>query len=100
MSNRSMGLRQRRVDVLELCEAWSNKALTVAEVARELGITIGYLYTLAERYALPERPRQSRCNVFDDPPLEEDAASAESLAFSPYVAARIVELKLGPGESS
>lgn len=94
MNSRSKGLRQRPVDAQQLFALWADTSRTIAEVSRELGITIGYLYTLADRYALPQRPRLGRCNVFDNPSLEEDAASSESLAFSPYVASRIAELNL------
>ena len=87
--------RERPVDVPTLFRTWNNPRLTIAEVARELGITTGHLYALADRHALPEREPQRRCNVLDEATPEEDAASADSLALAPGVQRRIKELGLG-----
>jgi hypothetical protein len=87
--------RERPVDVPKLFETWNNPKLTIAEVARELGILPGYLYTLADRYGLPERESQRRAYVADSAPPEEEAASRDSLALAPAVQRRIEELGLG-----
>lgn len=87
--------RERPIDVPKLFATWNNPRLTVAEVARELGILPGYLYTLAERYGLPEREHQRRAYVEDAATPEEDAASRDSLALAPGVQRRIEELGLG-----
>ena len=92
MKNRT---RVQDVDVPTLFATWNDSRLTVAEVARKLGITVGYLYRLADRHALPERQHQHRCNVLEEATPEEDEASAESLALSPWVQMRIKELRIG-----
>jgi hypothetical protein len=88
--------RLKSVSVPTLFRLWSDNDLTVTEVARELGIDVHYLYTLADRHKLPQRKRVSRCDTFDavNTP-EEEEASANSLALSPYVQRRIIELRLG-----
>ena len=87
--------RQQPVDVPTLFATWNDSRLTVAEVARKLGITTGYLYRLADRHALPERDHHHRCNVLEEATPEEDEASRESLALAPGVQRRINELGIG-----
>ena len=86
-------MAEKRVNVTQLWQLWCDPGLTVTEVARKMGITTGYLYRLARHFALPSRDRKSR-NIQEATP-EDEAASCESLALSPYVQARIVELRIG-----
>jgi predicted DNA-binding transcriptional regulator AlpA len=83
------------VDVPTLFASWNNHSLTVTEVARACGVTTGQLYALARQHALPKRPRLNRAFTLDEgePPGSDD--SPESLELSPYVKARIRELRIG-----
>lgn len=83
------------IDVQRLFALWHDKQLTRAEVARGLGISDKTLCAMADRYGLTDRAPTYRCDSAIDVSPEDEAASADSLAFSPYVAARIKELRLG-----
>ena len=87
--------RGKPVDVPTLFATWNDSTLTVTEVAGQLGIPTGRLYKLADRYGLPEREHQHRSGSMLDGTPEDEAASADSLEFSPFVKRRIAELKLG-----
>lgn len=88
--------REKPVDVPKLFATWNDTRLTMSEVARELGITTGYLYRLADRYGLEERQHVMRTDSMEDAESPEDeAASRDSLALAPGVQRRIKELGLG-----
>lgn len=83
------------VDVPRLFALWNDKGYTRAEIARELGLTDKQLQSSSERYGLKARGCCRRSFSVDDATPEEDAASGDSLALSPWVQARIKELRLG-----
>lgn len=83
------------VDEQRLRELWYNEDWSKAEIARELGLMRRQLEDAADRYGLGPRGRCRRAFSMADGGAEDENASAESLAFSPWVAARIKELKLG-----
>ena len=80
-----------------LLELWHDNSLRTPEVADRLGVTQPSLYRIAGRHGLPRRinaPGQHSV----EPPVPSDVdemLSGESLAFSPWVAARIKELGFG-----
>jgi len=82
---------------VKLFRLWVDKSLSVSDIARHMGISDKRVYEAAKRYGLPTRER--RCVMYRDDPeevtREEDQASAESLELSPYVQARIRELRIG-----
>lgn len=88
-----VGQKTSVVDVDRLSELWK-AGVPMDQIGEQLGCTASTVRKYAWKHGLPSRglPRQSR---EPKPPPGEDAASAESLAFSPWVAARIRELKLG-----
>ena len=84
------------VDVPRLFALWHNADYTRVEIARELGLRERQLQDVAQRYGLGPRGACHRAFSMEDAATpEEEAASADSLAFSPWVAARIKELRLG-----
>lgn len=83
------------VDVTRLVELWHDTDYTRAEIARELGLTDKQLESSASRNGLGRRGCCHRAFSMEEPPTDEDEASAAGLAFSPWVAARIKELGLG-----
>ena len=84
------------VDVPKLFRLWNDSDYTRSEIARELGLTDKQLQSSASRHGLGPRGACHRAFSMEDAESpEDDAASAESLAFSPWVAARIKELRLG-----
>ena len=86
-----------KVDVPRLFALWNDPDYTRAEIARELELTDKQLQSAATRHGLGARGCCHRAFSMEtgaETP-EDEAASAESLAFSPWVAARIKELGLG-----
>lgn len=80
-----------------LFKLWHDNSLPTPEVAYRLGVTQPSLYRIAGRHKLPKRVHAPGQHSYEPPvPSEADELlSGESLAFSPWVAARIKELGLG-----
>lgn len=76
-----------------LLDMWQ-RGLTLIQIGIELGCSSATVVELAKEMNMPRRPGQ-RVDPDGDVSPEEDAASADSLALSPYVQARIKELGLG-----
>ena len=76
-----------------LLELWTSRK-TLGEIGAELCCSSQTVLRLGKTHGL-----QTRTEMMADPDLEvtpeEDAASADSLALSPWVQARIKELRLG-----
>ena len=86
-------MHRTTVDVPKLFALWHDKSLTRTEVARAVGLTDKQLCSVAARHALGRRGPTPRNESFvEGEPLDDES---ESLAFSPWVAARIKELRLG-----
>lgn len=81
------------VERQQLLELWSTPR-TLIEIGAELGCSSTTVLRLQKEHALPRRDCV-RPPLDEDVSPEEDAASADSLALSPWVAARIKELRLG-----
>lgn len=87
--------RNYTVDVPRLFEMWNDTDYTRPEIARSLGLTEKQLQTSSRRYGLGPRGCCHRAFVIEEASPEEDAASSESLALSPWVQSRIKELRIG-----
>ena len=85
------------VDVPTLFRLWHDTDYTRAEIARELGLKERQLQDVAVRYGLKARGACHRAFSMQDgaESPEEDTASGESLALSPWVQSRIRELRIG-----
>lgn len=83
------------VDAERLLALWDDPNYTRVEIARELGLRERQLQDVAERFGLGPRGACRRAFSMEKGSPEENSESADSLAFSPWVAARIRELKLG-----
>ena len=83
---------ERDVDRQQLLDLWQTPR-TLIEIGVELGCSSTTVYRLKQQHQLPPRERRPPPDVAISP--EEEAASADSLQFSPWVAARIRELRLG-----
>lgn len=84
------------VDSQRLVALWNDENYTRAEIARALGLRERQLQDVAERHGLGPRGACHRAFSMEDAESpEEEAASSASLEFSPFVAARIKELRLG-----
>lgn len=92
---RGMGglVRVVKVDRQRLLDLW-NSPRTLIEIGAELGCSCTTVSRLQREHGLPRRT-YFRPDMVDDVTPEEDAASADSLALSPWVQSRIKELRLG-----
>lgn len=86
-------MAQRYVDIAELrllwCAGWS-----VRDLAAKYGVSETLIYSLKVRHRLLKRDRPD----MSEPPApspEDAAASEDSLRLSPWVQARIDELRIG-----
>lgn len=87
--------RKTAVDVPTLFALWADDEMTRTEIARALSVSDKKLTEVAQAHGLANRGPRHRCDVNDETTPEEDAASGESLALSPWVQARIKELHIG-----
>ena len=81
-------------DVATLFAMWA-EGRTKAEIAVRFGVSTSTIYTWAQRYQLPRR-KIDYVPVSQEPPPpspEDDAASMDSLALSPWVEARARECR-------
>lgn len=84
------------VDVPQLFKLWNDSDLTRAEIGRELQLTPNQLQVSATQYGLGPRGACHRAFSMEDAESpEEEQASADSLELSPWVQARIRELRIG-----
>lgn len=88
--------RKANVDVPRLFALWADREYTRVEIARALRLTEKQLQTASGKHGLGPRGACHRAFSMEDATSpEEEAASADSLALSPWVAARIQELRIG-----
>ncbi len=81
----------QRMDVAKAYRLWADHSLTVPQIAEKLGVTIGYLKRYAAEHHMPKRePR--RPEACEAEPLDDEPAG-DSLALSPWVEARVAELR-------
>lgn len=86
-----MGLRHWQVDIEELRVLWDADWST-EDLAVKFRCTQSMIYTLAAKYGF--RKREGLRSSEPSPPSQEDAdASLDSLALSPWVAARAAEFR-------
>lgn len=86
---------EKPYDVPALYRLWNNHAMRPEDVAKELGISTSFLRRLAVRHRLPPRPVWRDRSDNDAPSQAEELLSQDSLRLSPWVQARIKELRLG-----
>lgn len=81
--------RSSRVDLQRLFAMWMT-ATTVGEIAAELGVSKTTIWALKMRHKLPDRPPHPRYGSQEDgaPTPDEEAASLQGLALSPWVEER------------
>lgn len=82
-------------DVPLLFRLWADLSLRPEEVAMRLGISTSFLRRAAAHHHLPPRPVWRDRSDNDAPNDAEEMLSGESLALSPWVLARIEQLRLG-----
>lgn len=82
-------------DARALFQLWNDHTLRPEEVARRLGISMSMLRRAAAHHHLPSRPAWRDRSENYAPSEGEDLASGESLRLSPWVQARINELRIG-----
>ena len=86
-----MGLRHWQVDIDELRVLW-DADWSAEELSEKFRCTQSMIYTLAQKYGF--RKRDALRSSEPAPPSQEDAdASLDSLALSPWVAARAEEFR-------
>ena len=79
------------IDIDELKQLWDAGWL-VEDIAKRYGCTDSYIYWLRKKYGISDRSRQQ--STEPPAPSQEDAdASLDSLALSPWVAARAAEFR-------
>lgn len=81
------------IDVDEMRRLWS-AGVSATDIADRYGITRKRVWRISERHEFPSRELPHAIEPAAPSP-EDEAASGDSLRFSPWVAARIKELGLG-----
>ena len=82
------GRRKCVVDVPLMFQLWRDDTLRTEEVALRLGLSTGMLRTVAKRHGLLHRVSTPSGESHDAPSEAEEMLSRDSLALSPWVAAR------------
>lgn len=82
------GRRKHVVDVPLLFQLWNDDSLRTEEVALRLNLSTGMLRTVAKRHGLLHRVSVPSGETHDAPSEAEELLSRDSLALSPWVAAR------------
>ena len=82
------GRRKCVVDVPLMFQLWRDDTLRTEEVALRLGLSTGMLRTVAKRHGLLHRVSTPSGESHDAPSEVEEMLSRDSLALSPWVAAR------------
>jgi len=82
------GRRKCVVDVPLMFQLWRDDTLRTEEVALRLGLSTGMLRTVAKRHGLLHRVSTPSGEISDAPSDVEEMLSQDSLALSPWVAAR------------
>ncbi len=82
------GRRKQAIDVPLLFKLWHDDSLRTEEVALRLNLSTGTLRTVASRHGLTHRVSTPSGEISDAPSEAEELLSQDSLALSPWVAAR------------
>lgn len=84
-------MKHYHIDIDELRRLWSEGWL-VADLAKRYRCTESMVYWLRQKYGIKDRPKNQ--STEPPPPSAEDAAASEdSLALSPWVAARAEQFR-------
>ena len=82
------------VDLDEMRRLWV-AGESATSIAARFNVSKTTIWRLSVEYGMPSRPLPQSVEAEAAPSPEDESASSESLAFSPWVAARIKELRLG-----
>jgi hypothetical protein len=82
------GRRKFVVDVPLMFKLWHDETLRTEDVALQLKLSTGTLRTVAKRHGLLHRVSTPSGEISDAPSDVEEMLSQDSLALSPWVAAR------------
>ena len=80
-----------RADLVLLHQLWA-EGVTTAEIAERFGVAMSTVTKWAQRYKLPRRTRHP-ADEPEAPTPEDDAASLDGLALSPWVEERAREVR-------
>ncbi len=82
------GSKKREVDVPLMFQLWHDDTLRTEDVALRLKLSTGMLRTVAKRHGLLHRVSVPSGETQEAPSEAEEMLSRDSLALSPWVAAR------------
>jgi len=82
------GSKKREVDVPLMFQLWHDDTLRTEDVALQLQLSTGTLRKIASRHGLNHRVSTPSGESHDAPSEAEEMLSRDSLALSPWVAAR------------
>jgi hypothetical protein len=82
------GSKKREVDVPLMFQLWHDDTLRTEDVALQLQLSTGTLRKIASRHGLNHRVSTPSGESHDAPSEVEEMLSRDSLALSPWVAAR------------
>jgi hypothetical protein len=82
------------INIDEMQQLW-HEGWTGPQLAERYNVTTGRIYALRLQYGLRNRRKVNTQSESREAPSDEDERVSQTLEFSPWVAARIKELKLG-----
>jgi hypothetical protein len=82
------GHRKHQVDVQLMFRLWHDSTLRTEDVALQLGLSTGTLRKVASKHGLYHRVSTPSGEISEAPSSAEEMLSQDSLALSPWVAAR------------
>jgi hypothetical protein len=87
------GRKRCEIDMPTMFRLWHDQELRTEDVALRLGIGTATLRRVASRHGLRHRVWHPSEEISEAPSAEEEAQSNDSLALSPWVAARAEEFR-------
>ena len=87
------GRRKYEVNVPLMFKLWHDETLRTEDVALQLGVSTGTLRKVAHEYGLHSRTSTPSGEITDAPSEAEELLSQDSLALSPWVAARAEQFR-------
>jgi predicted transcriptional regulator of viral defense system len=87
------GRKKQQVDVPLMFRLWNDDTLRTEDVALQLGLSTGTLRKVASRHGLLHRVSTRSGEISEAPSEAEELLSQDSLALSPWVAARAEQFR-------
>jgi len=87
------GRKKYEIDIPLMFRLWHDETLRTEDVALQLGLSTGTLRKVAHGYGLHSRISTPSGEITEAPSDAEDLLSQDSLALSPWVAARAEEFR-------